>query len=109
MIKDKKNTTFDLKNKKIQPASKDNLEKILTTKVLNAIWVSVSEAAKLTGVQSKTIRRALKNRTALKYKIKNNRYSIDLASLIIFMHNSSKLKNKLYQRGIGQYIQNWKK
>lgn len=109
MKKEKDKKIFDLKNKRIQPATKDNLGKILKKEIVNPVWLSVSEAAKITGVQAKTIRRALKTKTALKYKIDKNRYAIDLASLIIFMHNSTKLKNKLYQNGLGQYIKIWKK
>lgn len=72
----------------------------------NAIWLSVSEAAKVGGVQSKTIRRAIKN--DLKFKVKGNRYFINLNSLIIYLHRNTKLQNKLNEHGIGQYIKEWK-
>lgn len=87
---------------KIQPNNEEhNLE-------LNIpIWVSVSEAAKLGGVQTKTIRRAIQFNN-VKYKIIGNRYSIDLLSLIAFLHTKTKLKNKLSQFGLGQYVDKWK-
>jgi hypothetical protein len=72
------------------------------------IWVSVSEAAALGGVQSKTIRRAIKSDTNLKYKIVKNRYQIDLGSLLAFLHKNTKLKNKLKESGLGQYVSEWK-
>jgi hypothetical protein len=72
------------------------------------IWVSVSEAASLGGVQNKTIRRALKTSSELKFKIIKNRYHIELGSLIIFLHRNTKLKNKLKEYGLGQYINEWK-
>ncbi len=74
----------------------------------NPIFVSVTEAAKLGGVQDKTIRRALKQAGELNFKIVNNRYQIDLSSLISYLHKNTKLKNKLYKFGIGQYIEKWK-
>jgi DNA-binding MurR/RpiR family transcriptional regulator len=73
----------------------------------NPIYLSVSEAAKLAGVQNKTIRRALKQAGELKFRIVKNRYQIDLASLIIFLHKKTKLKNKLYNCGLGQYVNKW--
>lgn len=72
------------------------------------IWLSVSEAAGLGGIQNKTIRRALKSSTELKFKIVKNRYHIELGSLIKFLHRNTKLKNKLKDYGLGQYINEWK-
>lgn len=72
------------------------------------IWVSVSEAASLGGVQSKTIRRAIKLDPKLRYKIVKNRYQIEFGSLITFLHKNTKLKNKLSGFGLGQYVASWK-
>ena len=72
----------------------------------NPLWLSISESAKIGGVQNKTIRRAIQSK-AIKYVIKGNRYSVDLASLIAYLHSKKKLMNKLKQFGIGQYIKEW--
>ena len=80
---------------------------ILNNKVINPIWLSISEAAKLGGVQTKTIRRAIQAKT-IQYKVINNRYIVDFASVIIYLHSKNKLKNKLNQFGIGQYIDKWR-
>ena len=72
------------------------------------IWLSVSEAAKIGGVTNKTIRRAIAAQN-IKYKVARNRYSLDFASVIKFLHSKTKLKNKLNQKGIGQYIIKWRK
>ena len=81
---------------------------ISTNKDINrAIWLSVSEAASLGGVEGKTIRRAIKNDSSLKYKIVKNRYQIDLASLLTFLHKNTKLENKLKNSGLGQYVKEW--
>lgn len=76
--------------------------------VERVIWVSVSEAAELGGVQTKTIRRAIKSDRGLRYKIIKNRYQIDLGSLLTFLHRNTKLYNKLASLGLGQYVEKWK-
>jgi len=72
------------------------------------VWVSVSEAADLGGVQGKTIRRAIKTDPNLRYKIIKNRYHIEFGSLLAFLHKNTKLKNKLISFGLGQYVDKWK-
>jgi len=79
----------------------------LWTEVKYPIWLSVSEAANLGGVQSKTIRRAIKSDQNLKYKIIKNRYQIELGSLLRYLHKNTKLKNKLLEFGLGQYLKDW--
>jgi len=69
----------------------------------NPIWLSVSEAAKLGGVNGKTIRRALKTDNGLKFKITSNRYQIELGSLTEYLQTNTKLKNKFFEYGLGQY------
>ncbi|HNX10806.1 MAG TPA: hypothetical protein PKI61_01565 [bacterium] len=70
------------------------------------LWLSVSESAKFGGVQTKTIRRALKQ--DLKFKVKGNRYLVDCSSLIAFLHRNTKLKNKLHTLGVGLYVKEWR-
>lgn len=72
------------------------------------IWVSVSEAASLGGVTGKTVRRAIKNGSKLRYRIVKNRYQIDFGSWLNFLHQNTKLKNKLTLSGLGQYVDSWK-
>jgi len=71
------------------------------------IWLSVSEVAKLGGLSTKTVRRAIE-KGQLKYKVINNRYLINMTTAIKFFLSSPKLKNKLNQDGIGQWIVEWK-
>ena len=78
-----------------------------TKEVKYPIWVSVSEAADLGGVQGKTIRRAIKSDPNLLYKIVKNRYQIEFGSLLVFLHKNTKLKNKLKEFGLGQYNNEW--
>jgi hypothetical protein len=72
----------------------------------NPVWLSISEASKLGGVMTKTIRRAIKKN--LKFKVVGNRYYIDLSSLLNYLHQTTKLKNKLHEHGLGQYVKEWK-
>jgi hypothetical protein len=84
-----------------------NKEELINDKIVNPLWLSVSEAAKFGGIKTKTIRRAIQG-GILRYKIVKNRYLIDFSSVIHFLLNKTKLKNKLNQHGIGQYIDKWK-
>lgn len=78
-------------------------------KVNSPIWVSVSEAASLGGVQGKTIRRAIKTDPNLLFRIVKNRYQIEFGSLLSFLHKNTKLNNKLKDFGLGQYVTEWKR
>ncbi len=75
--------------------------KVLNIK--NPIWLSATESSKLAGVSDKTIRRALKTAGLLKFRIVNERYQIELGSLVMFMHRNKKLRNKMLESGLGQY------
>lgn len=71
------------------------------------IWLSVSEAAKLAGVQTKTIRRGLDS-GILKYQVLNNRYRINFTTLVAWILQNIKLRNKFNKAGLGQYVDKWK-
>lgn len=73
----------------------------------STVWLSVSEAAKIGGVQNKTVRRAIQF-NHVKYKIIGNRYLVDFSSLVAYLHTKTKLKNKFNQFGLGQYVEKWK-
>lgn len=84
------------------------MEKTKNKKIIQEpLWLSVSESAKFGGVQTKTIRRALKQ--DLKFKIRSNRYFIDCASLLTFLNRNIKLRNKLATLGLGRYVKEWRK
>lgn len=72
--------------------------------ISSPLWFSVSSSAKIGGVDPKTIRRALKSDSGLKYKIIKDRYKIELGSLLSFLSKNTKLKNKLNKNGLGQYF-----
>ena len=73
----------------------------------NIIRVSVSEAARLFGVSSKTIRQAIRNEE-IKYIVVNARYKLNFISLVEWSQKSTRRANQLNNQGIGQYIQKWK-
>ena len=83
-------------------------KKISPAPIETPIWLSISEASKIGGVTTKTIRRAISAKV-LSYKIINDRYLIDCKTLLVFLFSNKKLKNKLNQKGLGQYVEGWKK
>lgn len=80
---------------------------LINCKVLYPLWLPISTAAKLCGVNNKTIRRAVLSQK-ITYKIVNNRYFVEFSSFIKFMHSTKKLQNKLNLNGLGQYIAKWR-
>jgi len=81
---------------------------LLKNPIAAPIWLSISEAAKIGGVTTKTVRRAIQSEN-IKYKIYKNKYLVGLRSLVIFLNSNTKLRNKLKFNGIGQYIKEWRK
>lgn len=73
----------------------------------NIIRVSISEAARLFGIDQKTIRRAIKNQE-LKYIVVQGRYKLHFESLLAWSQSKVTVRNKLNQKGLGQYVDNWK-
>ncbi|MFA5211527.1 MAG: helix-turn-helix domain-containing protein [Patescibacteria group bacterium] len=71
------------------------------------IRVSISEAARLFGVNPQTIRRAIKNQD-LTYVVVADRYKINFESLVKWSQKKTTVKNKSDQFGIGQYVDKWK-
>lgn len=71
------------------------------------IRVSISEAAKLFGVNAQTIRRAI-TAQEVTYIIVAGRYKLNFESLVKWSQRHTTLKNKLENKGIGQFVGNWK-
>lgn len=71
------------------------------------IRVSVSEAARLFGVNSQTVRRAIKNEE-VNYIVVNDRYKINFESLVKWSQMKTAIKNKTKKNGIGQFVGRWK-
>ena len=71
------------------------------------VRVSISEAARLFGVNPQTIRRALKDQ-GITYVVVAGRYKINFESLVKWSQRKTNIKKKTEQRGIGQYVDKWK-
>ena len=91
---------------KIEPKATSN-SSVLAKAVRFPIWLSVSESAKLGGVTTKTVRRAIQSRK-LKYKIVKGRYTVEFTSFVQYLYSKTKLRNKLKFHGLGQYINKWR-
>jgi len=71
------------------------------------VRVSVSEAARLFGVGSHTIRRAIRAEE-ITYVVVQGRYKINFESLIKWSQQKIRIKNKMEKDGIGQFVAKWK-
>ena len=71
------------------------------------IRVSVSEAARLFGVNAQTIRRAIQAQE-ITYVVVGGRYKLNFESLIKWSQQKVTVKNKTEKYGIGQYVDKWK-
>lgn len=71
------------------------------------IRVSVSEAAKLFGISTRTVRRAISD-GAIAYVVVRGRYKINFESLVKWSQSRPTVRNKLASTGIGQFVEGWK-
>ncbi len=71
------------------------------------VRVSISEAARLFGVNAQTVRRAIANQE-ITYIVVAGRYKINFESLIKWSQQKTTVKNKTEKFGIGQYVDKWK-
>jgi len=82
-------------------------EQITKPDVENPVRLSVSEAARLFGINSRTVRRAIKKQE-LRYIVVRNRYKILFSSLVSWSQTWTQIKNKRDHLGIGQWVGQWK-
>lgn len=71
------------------------------------IRLSVSEAARLFGVNQRTIRRAI-SAGELTYIVVRGRYKINFESALKWSQSSTHVRNKMENKGIGQFVEKWK-
>lgn len=72
-----------------------------------AVRVSVSEAARLFGVNPRTIRRAMAA-GEVRYIVVRGRYAILFESLVNWSQRQTTVRNKRDAKGIGQWVDQWK-
>lgn len=73
----------------------------------NPIRISVTEASRLFGVSSKTIRQAL-HEGAITYVVVRGRYRLSFESVLAWSQASTRRRNLLAQDGLGQYVDQWR-
>lgn len=71
------------------------------------IRLSISEASRLFGINTQTIRRAIKAQE-ITYSVVRGRYQLNFESLLRWSQRRAHVKNKLAKKGIGQYVDKWK-
>lgn len=69
--------------------------------------VSISEAAKLFGVNEMTVRRAIKD-GKITYAVVGSRYKLNFESVLKWSQDETKRRQKLSTQGLGQYVAQWK-
>lgn len=87
--------------------SKNMLNTPKTPEPKEMIRVSVSEAARLFGVNTQTIRRAIQSQE-ITYVVVAGRYKLNFESLVKWSQRHTTVRNKLAKKGIGQFIDRWK-
>lgn len=73
----------------------------------NSVRVSISEAARLFGVNPRTVRRAIRA-GEIRYIVVRGRYSILFESLVAWSQRQVTVRNKRDTQGIGQWVDQWK-
>ena len=71
------------------------------------IRLSISEAARIFGINPQTIRRSIKD-GEITYVVVRGRYQLNFESVLKWSQQSKRLKNKMAQKGIGQFVDKWK-
>ncbi|MBI5023205.1 MAG: helix-turn-helix domain-containing protein [Candidatus Magasanikbacteria bacterium] len=71
------------------------------------IRLSISEASRLFGVNSQTIRRAIRQQE-IAYSVVRNRYQLNFESVLKWSQRRTTIQHKLAKNGIGQYVDKWK-
>lgn len=74
---------------------------------MDIIRLSISEAGRLFGVSTQTIRRALKAQE-LPYVVVRGRYRLNFESVLKWSQKKTTTKNKLEREGIGKFVGQWK-
>jgi len=74
---------------------------------MNIIRVSISEASRLFGVSTRTVRRAIAD-GEITYVVVRGRYKVNFESLVRWSQARPTVKNKLSRDGIGQFVDRWK-
>jgi len=79
----------------------------IASKTKEIIRVSISDAARLFGVNAQTIRRAIANKE-ITYVVVAGRYKINFESLVRWSQQKTTIRHKTESDGIGQYVEKWR-
>ena len=71
------------------------------------IRISVSEASRLFGLSTKTIRQAIKD-GLITYVVVRGRYKLSFASVLTWSQISTRRRGNLERAGLGQYVEKWR-
>ena len=74
---------------------------------MEIIRVSVSEAARLFGISTKTVQRAISSGDVT-YVVVRGKYKLNFESLVRWSQRRVTVRNKSEEKGIGQYVEKWR-
>lgn len=84
-----------------------NQQKTTAPEPNEIVRVSISEAARLFGVSTQTIRRAIRDEE-ITYVVVAGRYKLNFESLVKWSQQKTTVRNKVNTHGIGQFVDKWK-
>lgn len=73
----------------------------------NIIRLSISETARLFGINPQTVRRAIAAKE-ITYVVVRGRYKLNFESVLKWSQRHTSVKNKLAKSGMGQFVNSWK-
>lgn len=71
------------------------------------IRISVSEAARLFGLSTKTVRQAI-GAGLISYVVVRGRYKLNFESVLLWSQVSTRRRGNLDRTGLGQYVEKWR-
>ncbi len=95
-------------SKRKKEAKEQEFKESLTIDRGEDLLLSIKECETLTGISSVSIRKALKDKE-IDYTIENKQYRISFEELLRWCYSSTRRKNVLNTKGIGKYVNEWKK
>ncbi len=75
--------------------------------MISPIRISISEAGRLFGLSTKTIRQAIKL-GEINYVVVRGRYKLNFSSVLEWSQASTRRRNNFNKMGLGQYAEKWR-
>jgi len=74
---------------------------------MSPIRISITEASRLFGLSTKTIRQAI-HRGEINYVVVRGRYKLSFESVLAWSQSSTRRRHSLERDGVGKFVEQWK-